>query len=216
MQRVVRSGDVAYDIGANLGLHMALLSRLVGPSGRVLAFEPNPALRHLLDRTARGAGNCRVHAVALSDVTETATLFVPEDHSMGSLADWTNGRRGRTRHVACRQVQLDDLIAEGFPVPDFIKCDVEGAELKVFRGARQTINRASAPIVLFEAGENTSRGFGLTKWAALDFLAGMDGARFTFFEVRKEGGLEPLDRTVTTNLNVLAVPEARRERLDPR
>lgn len=161
MERVVRPRDVAYDIGANLGLHMALLSRCVGAAGRVYAFEPNPALVRLLRLTAHEAGNCVLHNVALGDVEETAMLFVPDDHSMASLANWTNGRCGRTRQVRCDQVKLDHLIAEGLQPPDFIKCDVEGAELKVFTGARQTLDRSAAPIVLFEAGENTSKGFGL-------------------------------------------------------
>lgn len=214
MQRVVRRGDVAYDVGANIGLHMTLLSRAVGPEGRVIAFEPNPDLQRLLRRTAEDAGNCEVHGVALSDVSDTATLFVPEDHSMGSLADWTTGRRGPTRRLTCGQEPLDTLVSAGrIPPPDFVKCDVEGAELKVFRGARMTFDRPQAPILLFEAGENTSRGFGLSKWSALEFLETLTRARFTFYDVGKGAQLHALDRGRPGNLNVLAVPESRSGRL---
>ncbi len=215
MRGVVCPGDVAFDIGANIGLHMSLLSNAVGGSGRVIAFEPNPDLHRLLVRTAEEAGNCEVHCLALSDAADTATLFVPDDHSMGSLADWTSGRRGATRQVVCGLAPLDAMVKEGrIPSPDFIKCDVEGAELKVFRGGRDTLDSPDGPVLLFEVGENTSRGFGLTKWSALEFLETLDRARYTFYELIKEGRVLPLNRSHPRNLDVLAVPESRRDRLN--
>lgn len=149
MSRVVMPGDVAFDIGANIGLHTVLLSQLVGGHGKVCAFEPNAEMLPTLRRTVEGLGNATLFAYALADKTAESDLFVPEDASMASLADWTDGRLpDKARKLTCEQRRLDDLIVSGVvPQPDFIKCDVEGAELMVFRGAREALNRVDAPIV---------------------------------------------------------------------
>jgi FkbM family methyltransferase len=58
----------------------------------------------------------------------------------------------------CEERRLDDLTtANCIPRPDFIKCDVEGAELKVFQGASKTLDCVDAPIILFEANVHTAR-----------------------------------------------------------
>src|SRR5215213_5069481 len=77
MRRFVRDGWVAYDIGANIGLHSILLSHLVGERGRLHAFEPNEELLPALRRTIGGLGNATLHAVALSDKEARSTLYVP-------------------------------------------------------------------------------------------------------------------------------------------
>ncbi|HEV2763894.1 MAG TPA: FkbM family methyltransferase [Pyrinomonadaceae bacterium] len=213
MRRVVRESDVAYDIGVHFGFHAALLSRLVAPGGRVCAFEPNEQLYPSLTRTLAELPNAKLYPLALSDAEQDATLFVPEDVSMASLADWT-GERGATRQIKCRMRRLDDLVERGeAPAPDFVKCDVEGAELSVFRGARRTLERREAPIILFEVNAKAASAFGQEKTAALDFLSELDAPRYEFFEVREGGRLEPVERVGSDFANVLAVPRARRSRL---
>lgn len=215
MRRVVREGDAAYDIGVHFGFHTALLARLAGPRGRVCAFEPNEQLFPSLRRTLAELPNATLHPLALSDEDSDATLFVPEDVSMASLADWT-GERGGTRQIKCRQRRLDGLVERGeVPAPDFLKCDVEGAELSVFRGARRTLDRADAPVVLFELNANAARGFGQEKSAAMDFLASLDAPRYRFFEVGEGGRLRPAERVEADFANVLAVPRSKLSRLAP-
>ena len=214
MRRVVSRGDVVLDIGANLGLHTVLLSKLIGPEGRLFAFEPNPALLPALARTVGGLTNATLHACALSDQTGRSAFFVPTDHTKGSLADWTDEAiDGEAREGVCEQRRLDDLLREGaISVPDFIKCDVEGAELLVFRGGRRVLDRPDAPIVLFEVNAHTAEGFGLAASAAKEFLERLPSPRYRFFEVREDGALPPI---VALNpwCNVLAVPESRLSRV---
>lgn len=211
MRRVVTKGSVAFDIGANLGLHTTLLSRFVGKGGKVFAFEPNPGLQANLARTVAGLGNAVLLPIALSDQRSSNTLFVPEDHSMASLADWTKGRlAGAARGVSCETHRMDDLIqAAALPQPDFIKCDVEGAELKVFQGARSVLDRVDAPVILFEENLHTSRGFGLDLSAARDFLAGLAFPDYRFFEVIEAGELAASEAPNPVHANVLAVPQAK-------
>lgn len=207
IERVVRRGDVAIDIGANIGLHLVLLSHLVGPEGLVSAFEPNPDLQHTLQRTASTAGNVRLYPVALSDRDTDANLFVPADHSMASLENWSKRQRAQ-RSVPCHLRRLDDLLASG-PRPHFIKCDVEGAELQVFRGAERILNVPDAPVVLFEANPYATRAFGITQWDAMRFLEQLAAPQFTAFMVAPDGRLERPDLSIGRTVNILAVPAHR-------
>jgi FkbM family methyltransferase len=216
MQRFVGRGDVAFDIGANIGLHSILLSHLIGPQGRLHAFEPNPELVPALGRTLRDLGNATLHTVALSDKDDESTLFVPPDDSMASLKDWTVGtvlrEDGEPHTVRCQQRRMDDLVNDGtLPQPDFIKCDVEGAELLVFKGGQKTLERVDAPIVLFEVNKDASGGFGYGVSGAKDFLADLKSPRYEFFKVQKGGELERL-QGVTHFMNLLAVPQAKLQR----
>ena len=215
LSRVTRSGDVVFDIGANVGLHTGLLSRLVGPTGRVYAFEPNPLLAQCLERTVAGLSNARLYGVALSDTEADAMLYIPADHTMASLADWTRGRsETSTQQVHCPQAALDAVIArDGLPVPDVVKCDVEGAELRVFKGAHHTLNRADAPLILFEANVHNARGFNLSVVAAKSYLQSLALPNFDFFEVCDGGTLRPAERSEFEHANILAVPESRRARI---
>lgn len=220
MRRIVRPGAVVFDIGANLGLHTVLLSQLVGPEGLVVAFEPNVELLPMLERTIGGLGNTKLIACALSDQNLQSTLFVPDDHSMGSLADWTTSDPGRlsrlfglgqTHTLPCQQRRMDEVIStEGLPHPAFIKCDVEGAELMVFRGGYNTLNRPDAPIILFEAGVDSARGFESKLSEAADFLAGLSQPGYQFLEVLEGGELRPVrpENFKPENQNVVAVPQA--------
>jgi FkbM family methyltransferase len=216
MRRFVREGDVAFDIGANIGLHSILLSHLVGAQGKLHSFEPNPELVPALRRTLSNLNNATLHTVALSDKDDESTLFVPPDDSMASLKDWTAGTAlredGEPHTVSCQQRRMDDLVSGGvLPQPDFIKCDVEGAELLVFKGGQQTLEREDAPTILFEVNKDASEGFGYGVAGAKDFLAGLKSPRYEFFKVQKGGELERL-REITHFMNLLAVPRARIQR----
>lgn len=215
MRRFVREGDVVFDIGANIGVHTTLLSKLAGERGRVFAFEPNTELLPTLTLTVAGLRNAVLYPYALSDDETEAAFFVPVHHTMSSLADWTtnatldNVRFGKARMVTVQQQRIDDLTGKGvLPVPNFIKCDVEGAELKVFRGAQKTLDRADAPVILFEAGPESAAGFGFTMTDAANFLRSLPRPAYQFFELHDGGTLRRVEpaELKQRNQNVLAVP----------
>lgn len=215
ISRFVRPGDVVFDIGANIGLHSIVLSRLVGSRGRVFAFEPNSELIPALTCTLRQLENATLHKVALSNKSAESSLFVPPDDSMASLADWTTAslkfsQDGPSHVVTCIERRMDDLTEDGsVPQPDFIKCDVEGAEAQVFGGGWKTLNRVDAPLILFEVNDCASRAFNCDLWAARDFLAGLTEARYHFFQVLAGGKLEALGDVETKFTNILAIPESK-------
>lgn len=159
---LVQPGDVVLDIGANWGLLTDRLARRVGEEGRVVAFEPNPAQLPTLRAIAARHPNVRVHPLALSDAEATVRLHVPVSpprkvlrertvHAMATVAPPGHRRATayETAEVAARR--LDAMVDEGV-VPrevTFVKCDVEGHELAVLRGA-QSLLRESRPTILME------------------------------------------------------------------
>jgi FkbM family methyltransferase len=215
MRKIVREGEVVFDIGANIGLHTVLLSKLIGPSGRLCVFEPNGELLPQLELTVKGLKNATLHPFALSNKSETAALFVPEDAAeMGSLANWTSGRDdlGRIRTLDCEVRRIDDLIESGtIPQPNFIKCDVEGAELLVFQGGLKALNRDDAPVIMFEANVYNAIGFGLKIDDAKNFLANLTLPTYSFYEIQEDGSLTQNDEMNPVHSNILAVPELKLE-----
>jgi FkbM family methyltransferase len=219
MRRIVAPGEIAFDIGSHFGEHSVLLATLVGPSGRIFAFEPNPDRIDALRQTVTQYGNGQVVPVAIADRVGEAVLYVPELHAMASLVDWTNGRVGAIRTHRCQTRTLDSLVQSGeVPQPDFIKCDVEGAELAVFKGATATLDRAEAPMIMYEANAAAARAFGLTIFAATDFLASLSAAAYSFFWVQPGGTLVPIREPASDVFlfNLLAVPRSKRHRVPDR
>lgn len=141
----VSAGDVGYDIGANIGFHTLVLANLVGSRGRVFSFEPLPANAAQLRRNValNGLGNVVVVEAAVSSVDGV----VPFD---ASGADRERGRIVESAAMTVESLSLDLWIARtGVPAPNAMKIDVEGAELDVLAGARETIRR-SLPALLVE------------------------------------------------------------------
>jgi FkbM family methyltransferase len=215
LRRLLRVGDVAYDVGANRGIILVQMAGAVGASGRVIGFEPNPALLPALRHTVAATPWVTLAEVGLSDTAGDAVLYLGENHEKGSLGDWVSDLHGETtRQVPISLRTLDALVAEGLPRPDVIKVDVEGNELRVFRGARTLLDREDAPIVLYEANVYAApHATGEPANAATSFLATeCERARFRFFYVWPWGLLTPTEPSVLVHGNVLAVPAARVER----
>lgn len=216
MRRLVRAGDIVFDIGAHIGLHTVLLSELAGPAGEVHAFEPNDGKTDALAMTVASLPNATLHPVALGDAPGRAPLFVPEDESMASLMDWTDGTVGVVSVHSCEVDRLDDLVASGqLRRPDFIKCDTEGCEARIFSGAARTIDCSRAPTILYEANGPSARAFGVGIAAATDLLRSFTRADFRFFHIRTGGELRPMPTfdTGCQYFNLVAVPASRLDRL---
>jgi len=151
VRRVLRPGDRAVDIGAHKGAFTYWMRKAVGPTGAVIAFEPQPKLAARLARAVadRRWDNVTVHPRALSSAPGTLSLMVPDGGapSPGATLESRAARAGDVA-VEVEVTTLDAVIAPGAAVR-LVKCDVEGHELSVFAGARRVLTEAK-PIVLFE------------------------------------------------------------------
>jgi FkbM family methyltransferase len=209
--RVVLPGHIAFDVGAHWGLYSVLLASLVGQKGQVFSFEPCPRVLPQLRRTVAPLLNVTLIEAGLSDRVGYGSLEVPADASMSSLqTDPVRSFAGQNRY-AIETTTLDQLFADSqIGTADFIKCDVEGAEALVFRGAAQLLDRTNAPVLLFENSPAAMRLFGLGAGAAASLLTDLPLPRYRLFLLGQGGTLDPIDVMPAGYTNVLAVPESRK------
>jgi FkbM family methyltransferase len=156
----VHRGSVVWDIGANLGIFTMAAAAKAGPTGRVVAVEPDTWLVNLLRRSARAnRDRTTIDVVPCAVGGHTGIeqfIIASRNRSTNYLASYgtteTGGERDR-QFVPC--FTLDDLL-EVFPVPDVVKIDVEAAEIEALEGATKLLEQR--PIVHIEvAGENAVR-----------------------------------------------------------
>ncbi len=159
LRRTVRPGHVVYDVGANIGFFTLAGARLVGPQGRVIAFEPVPWC------AAAVARNIELNDLAHAEIREEAVgaqagrarLLVVEEASWSHL-DSTGRRHPDAREdLDVAVATIDALVAGGeLPAPDVLKIDTEGAELQVVEGMRETLER-HRPTLICELHDTNER-----------------------------------------------------------
>lgn len=151
----LRPGMVFYDLGANIGLFSLLAARLVGDKGKVVSFEPDPEIAGRLRRNVSRNGFKNVSVVesgawsASENVRFLRADFSSPDRGTGRFV---TSDTAETVSVHC--VALDDFVRDA-PAPDALKCDVEGAEIEVLRGA-QNLLRTVRPWILCEIHSATN------------------------------------------------------------
>jgi len=156
--RYVRTANLAgatvLDIGANKGVFSIYLSRAAGPAGRLIAFEAQPELgQHLEDvRSAFGLANMTLVNQGLSSSPGVLTMHRPAAGSGMASFEFGAADNGETLDVPV--ITLDDYVAEhDVGTISFIKCDVEGHELHVFRGGASVL-ASDHPALLFECHDS--------------------------------------------------------------
>lgn len=145
----IEPGDWAIDIGANVGFYTKRFSDLVGPSGRVVAFEPVPATFELLAANAArfGCANVTLLNLAASDATHAVSMTIPSFHSglgnyyQASISQDSDG----IRVLSCAV----DALSLPHPVR-LVKIDAEGHDAVALRGARLLLER-DRPVVVIES-----------------------------------------------------------------
>ncbi|MGH7388990.1 MAG: FkbM family methyltransferase [Candidatus Rokuibacteriota bacterium] len=147
---VTEAGATAVDIGANFGLYTVVLGRRVGPSGRVLAFEPDPAVFPLLKANVElnGLGNVRCEPICLGSVDGDVLFHAMTEPAFSGISPTGRARERATFTVGIRR--LDSVLAGSGDVPLVVKIDVEGHEFEVLRGAQEALRRGRDWVVMLE------------------------------------------------------------------
>lgn len=166
-------GATALDIGANVGCYSLLFGQWVGPSGKVFAFEPaSETCRNLRRHVKLNHLDAIVTPVeaAVSDTNAAASFLNLDNQGMNRLAI-SSERAERSRVTQVATTTVDEFCKQAGILPDLIKIDVEGFELNVLRGARETIEAAGERLALFvEIHPTTWREIGLSKDDLIDEL----------------------------------------------
>jgi FkbM family methyltransferase len=208
--RFLRPGMTVLDVGAHHGLYTLLASKCVGRNGRVIAFEPSSRERRRLARHLRinRCGNVEVQSCALGDQAGEADLYLVE-----GMHDWCNSLRApsvdeRTSKMRVEVRRLDDVL-EGlrWPRVDFIKLDVEGAELSFLYGARRMLRGEVRPAILVEVQDIRTAPWGYAAREIVRFLA---DAGFSWFALADDGSLESISSELSSyDGNLVALPHER-------
>ena len=155
-------GEVFWDVGAHVGYFALLGAKAVGPAGRVVAFEPASGAWERLARNVALNPGLPIFPVkaAVCDTPGQAVLYAAGETVDSSASLFTLAGETSRREVV-PTLTLDDF-SQGPKErpPDFIKLDVEGAELAALRGARQVL-AAAAPLLLMEMEEKIFARLGL-------------------------------------------------------
>ena len=180
MRHLALDGGVCVDVGANVGLHTVLLSRLVGPAGRVFAFEPDPHNFRLLEANLRlnDARNVTARQCAIGDTDGVCRLARnPRNYAdcrvTSELPAWSSHEVPMTT--------LDAALPE-LPVGAlrFVKMDVQGSECRVLRGMRATLARHPDLVMTVEVFPDGLRGAGASARELIALLADLGFAGWEF------------------------------------
>lgn len=209
----IRRGDIVFDVGANFGWYTTLFRQLLGGTGAVHSFEPVPSAFQLLER----------HVQLNPSPTQTIINNCALGENSGRNSMWVPTRGGRGTPFASlkkqesigRQLKIDVEVmtmtdyAQSRDVGsiDFVKCDVEGAELLVARGFRDLLDRGIRPVWLVELSAELMRPFGAEPGHLLDVFSGQD---YALCDIVEGGALSELDRAEVHKVsNLVMVPRER-------
>ena len=145
LETTLHPGDIAFDVGSNLGYFTLLMTTKVGPTGRVVAFEPDPEIFEALEKNL---------ARNVTDRERVSALSVAAGPARGRVRFARGWRATRGKVVSSGgDLEVDvidiDNVAKGVGAPRLLKIDVEGGELDVLHGARTVLSKAK-PVVLVE------------------------------------------------------------------
>lgn len=161
----IGTGMSVLDVGANLGYFTMLATSLVGPSGHVMAIEPNPGNIKLLEASRRANAFANVTVVQAAAGRELGLLMLNTSHSNGTTSALSNELRALIDSVTVPSMKIDELMPQDRKL-DFIKIDIEGAEFNALLGAAKTIQRWH-PIIVSEFAPDM-----------MPMIAGVDGPAY--------------------------------------
>jgi FkbM family methyltransferase len=152
-------GQVVWDVGAFCGETVVEFSRLVGPAGHVFALEPDPANRELLRRNLEmhGARNVTVLPYALWG-EDGVLKFTAAGDCESALTGFCGVRPGAAREIAVEAVGPVSLLAKAGRAPDFIKMDIEGAEVEALAALAPVLAKLGRAVRLAVASYHVREG----------------------------------------------------------
>lgn len=169
IRKHVKPGMTAFDLGANLGWYTTMIAELVGDSGFVHGFEPTPRTFSRLKQNIELNGlnqRVRINQLALGDSEGPVSMSL-EDGMPDGHAAVSNESDG----YQVEQITLDRYLSEQkIESVDFLKVDIEGSELGMFKGAERLFNQEKLPIMVVEMALDTTVSFGYTPKELIEYL----------------------------------------------
>lgn len=171
VKKEVKSGEIVLDVGANIGYYTLILAKLVGSQGRVYAFEPEPTNFEVLKKNIEMNGYQNV-------ILNQSAVGIEKGRTKLYLSEIKTGMHRIYKSKYCKDhievdiIKLDDYLTDNniYKNIDFVKIDVEGAELAVLEGMQETLNSNQRLKMLVEFVPESNIEFGVKPFEVLNFL----------------------------------------------
>ncbi len=210
VKKIVKTGDYVLDIGSSFGWYSTLMSRLVGDSGKVFAFELVP---EIVDECKKNIhlnnlnNNITVENIALGEKEGEVKYVYSENVGLGNLRAGTFRGSKLWPERAGFIMTLDNYLEKhGINRVDFIKCDIDGAEVPFLKGANRTLT-SRRPIIIIEVSDWAQNAHG---HLCSELFGLINKLEYTFFSLHTRHELkiiEPKDFTRNFKEDVLCLPK---------
>jgi len=220
LSHYLEPGDTFIDIGANVGLFSLYASKIVGPRGSVVAFEPSGVTnQRLLENVGlNGLENVTVHKMGLSDKSAILELNI----SVNGYEAWNTFVQSEDNKFSKKE-QVPVKAFDAFCVEhsldtdkiSLIKLDVEGFEMNVLNGATGLLSKSNAPVFMVEFTDPNAIASGHCCHEIYKFLNGYDYRWYTYAAELKELTFDALRESYPYN-NLIAVKDTNRNRVAAR
>jgi len=172
VKRIIEKGDIVVDVGANIGYYTLLFAKLVGPNGKVYAFEPEPKNFNILKKNIKinGYNNVKLVQKAVSSITGKTKLYIASDN-MGSHSMIKNDQK---EIISIDSIRLDDYFHEYKEKIKFIKLDIEGNEMEAIKGMISILKKNSEIKIMTEFNPFMLQKSGIEPKKYLEFLKEFD------------------------------------------
>lgn len=206
VRRFLRPRDSFIDGGANIGTYSLLAARVVGPTGTVIAFEPDPiAASRFRENIALNAfSNINVHEAALSDSPGVMQFSKGWDVSNRMVSPTETG----VPTAEVEAVRLDDRLEPDVAYA-MAKFDLEGSELAALQGAKEHLVAGNPPVWQLEATDTQLQRLGTSRQEVISFLREC-GYMFASYDAR-HGRLSFLDEVTSTHHDFFAIHSSAQE-----
>jgi len=229
VNQLVKPGMTVLDIGAHVGYYTRLFAKLIGSTGQLIGFEPHPKHFSMLCNNVQSLKNVHLVQMAISNQEGTATLHDFSPESGGASLNYNEQKRDwYKKHHFTKEIY--PRILKGLPVQsytvktttvdsylagmginkvDFIKMDIEGAEMTAIQGMVKTIRSSPRLTLVCEYCPQAMRPFGVHPERMLEKLKSLE---FLIYIIGKEGllGGDPMTQfpelaTEYKRINLLAL-----------
>jgi FkbM family methyltransferase len=158
-RKYIRPGNCIWDIGSNLGIFSFCAAFMTGKNGRVFTVEADPRYAELQNRTISrlpvGYANVTTLCAAVADRDGILELSIPKNgHARNHLSVVAGNAAAETESTKSVVSVSCDFLLKHWPAPDFVKMDIEGAELLALKGANRLLE-VIRPVIYIEVGEQT-------------------------------------------------------------
>ena len=187
MEEEIKVGNIVVDVGANIGLHTLNMARIVGNTGPVFAFEPDPSNFEILRKNVKinNYQNIILEQKACADKYGRTTLYQSDHPGMHRVFPQTKQAKGQVQVelTSLDKYFIDSNLADKI---NFIKIDVEGLEFSVLKGMKNILKNNKKIKILFEFMPKNTMEAGFTPIELLNYLTSYDFKLFCIDESTKK------------------------------